>query len=83
VVHSNAWRAIRDLDFGDRLRSVATPALVLGGRRDRSVSPEVAQRVARSFGNGRYEEIDAGHLTPLERPELFAAALRKFASTVH
>jgi len=56
--------------------------LVIGGTRDRSVSPEIAQQVAKSFGNGRYEEIDAGHLTPLERPELFAAALRKFAAIV-
>ncbi|MYZ48591.1 alpha/beta fold hydrolase [Propylenella binzhouense] len=82
IAHAWAWRAIRDLAYGGRLREVTVPALAIAGTTDRSASPDSVRKVAEAFGNGRFYEIDAGHLAPVEKPDAFAAALRDFARSI-
>jgi 3-oxoadipate enol-lactonase len=53
-----------------RLGAVAAPALVICGREDRGYPPARSERIARAIPGARLEWIaDAGHLSPLERPE--------------
>lgn len=79
VVFSWGWEAIRDLDYGDRLKDIKLPALVLRGSVDASSQRESMQAIAKLLPRARYAEIEgAGHVAPLEQPEAFSALLREF-----
>jgi len=66
-------------DFLSRLSRVACPTLVLVGSSDALTPPSEAQRLAQAIPNASYREIPgAGHLSNLESPEPFNAALRAF-----
>jgi pimeloyl-ACP methyl ester carboxylesterase len=56
---------------GRDLSSVAAPALVVHGARDRSIPPRFADGLAAVLGDGRVEHVEgAGHWPWLDRPEL-------------
>jgi 3-oxoadipate enol-lactonase len=79
VVFSWGWEAIRDLDYGERLRDIRLPALVLRGSIDASSQRATMQEMARLLPFARYVEIEnGGHVVPLEKPEPFAKLLREF-----
>jgi 3-oxoadipate enol-lactonase len=79
VVHAIAWRAIRDLNFGDALRKSPLPKLCVGGSGDQSASPTAVRQMAHDLPHAHYREIEgAGHLAPLEEPAAFARHLREF-----
>jgi pimeloyl-ACP methyl ester carboxylesterase len=77
VVFSWSWEAIAGLNYGDRLREIAIPALLLRGTEDAAgrAMPEMAKLIPR----GHFLEIpNGGHMVPMEQPEVVAAALREF-----
>ena len=78
VVHAWSWRAIRDLDTGDRLASATVPGLVIAGLRDQSTPVAAMKDMAATIPRCEYREVDTGHLAPLEQPAAFAAHLREF-----
>ncbi len=79
MVVSWAWEAIRDLDYGERLKDIQLPALVLRGSLDVASQRDTMQEMAKLLPRARYTEIDgAGHLAPLEQPEAFSAKLCEF-----
>jgi 3-oxoadipate enol-lactonase len=78
VVHAWSWRAIRDLNYAERLKTLSVPAMAIAGLRDQSTPVAAVQEMARTIPHCAYREIDSGHLAPLEEPKLFAAALREF-----
>jgi 3-oxoadipate enol-lactonase len=81
VIHSRAWRAIRDLDYESRLGEIRSPVLVMTGSADMSTPPALSQAMVKHFANGIYREIPgAAHMAPLERPELLAAWIGEFAA---
>jgi 3-oxoadipate enol-lactonase len=82
VVHAWAWRAIRDLDYGDRLVKADIPALAIGGTRDQSTSAATVREMAAAMRRCAFSEIDSGHLSPLEEPAEFAAVLRDFLTSL-
>jgi pimeloyl-ACP methyl ester carboxylesterase len=62
----------------DRVAGLATPALLLWARHGnfpRTLYEQLAARMA----DGHVEEVEAGHLVPMERPELVVDAVRRFA----
>ena len=79
IQHSHGWRAIRDLDYAERLVEVGLPALAIAGSDDQSVGPDAIKAMAAALKNCAYREIKgAGHLSPLERPAEFADLLLDF-----
>ncbi len=75
-----ALQAIRERpDSGPQLENIGVPTLVLGGSED-EISPAAGMRVmAQRIGGAKYVEVpEAGHLAPLERPELVNEALEDF-----
>ena len=78
VVHAWAWRAIRDLDTGDKLAGAKVPGLVIAGLRDQSTAVAAMKDQAATIPNCAYRELDTGHLAPMEQPAAFAALLREF-----
>lgn len=75
TVHSWSWRAIHGLDYAARLRPLAIPKLVVAGECDQSSSVGEVRHFAEEIG-ARFRTIaSAGHLTPLESPQAYAACL--------
>lgn len=80
-----AWRSWLEAgsreDLGSVAADIAVPTWVLGGERDRAMTPEVLEReVVGRIDNAGLEALPgAGHLLPVERPAEVAAWIRRFA----
>ncbi|MEL7011879.1 MAG: alpha/beta fold hydrolase BchO [Pseudomonadota bacterium] len=66
-----------DVDtFAARLRSVETPALLMAGSNDATVSPDVSRRTADRMANAQFVELEGlGHLAHEEDPDLIAQTM--------
>jgi pimeloyl-ACP methyl ester carboxylesterase len=61
------------------LGQVNTPTLVICGQHDAISRVEEMRDIARQLPQAEFVEIpDAGHMAPLEKPELVNAAIRRF-----
>jgi pimeloyl-ACP methyl ester carboxylesterase len=87
-VYREALRAtvVSYVDHGPRrpwqqAAAVGVPTLVISGGRDRLVSPRVAARAKRTFGDVELLRLPAaGHVAHLEDPTTVAAGMRAFLS---
>lgn len=79
-----ALGAMRDRpDSTPLLREIRVPTLVLGGEEDTISTPEVMAAMAEGIPGARHETIaGAGHLSNLEAPGEFVAAVESFLSRV-
>jgi len=74
-----ALAAMSEADLTDVLPTIAVPTLLLWGERDARSPLTVAHAFARAIPHAKLAVIPgAGHLTNLERPTEFNAALRAF-----
>lgn len=65
--------------FADRVGSIATPALVVGGLHDAMFTPDLMRdAVAAPLSNARLVLLDAGHEIPIELPRQLAALTEAF-----
>ncbi len=70
-------------DSTDLLGEIEVPTLVVGGEEDAISSPEVMEAMAGKIPDSRYVTLpNAGHLSNLEAPEKFNAALAGFLARV-
>lgn len=66
-------------DSTESVASITLPTLVVVGEHDVPSPPEAMQAMADSMANATFVQLpDAGHLTPLEQPELVNKALLEF-----
>jgi pimeloyl-ACP methyl ester carboxylesterase len=81
---SGGLAAMRDRpDATPLLGQVAVPALVVVGAEDVLTPPALAQALAAGLPDGRLAVVEgAGHLSSLEQPEAFNAAVRSFLHTL-
>ena len=72
--------AMRDrADQSDLLHEIRIPTLVIAGEADAITPPGPAREMASSIPGAEFVEIPgAGHLTPVEKPKVVAAALGAF-----
>ncbi len=69
-------------DSFDTLAALKTPALVIVGEEDRLTTREDAEAMLRAVPDGRLAVIErAGHLSAVEQPEAFNAAVAAFVSS--
>jgi pimeloyl-ACP methyl ester carboxylesterase len=67
------------IDSTPHLAKVAVPTLVLCGSADVLTPPAESRKIADAIPGARTVEIpDAGHISNLERPDEFTAAIRRF-----
>jgi len=71
-------RAFAQFDTMPDLAEIACPALVLAGTHDRLRPPAFVRGVAERIRSARYDEIDSGHVMPMQAPEALAAAMAAF-----
>ena len=68
--------ALARLDYGHRLGEIGTPALVLCGTEDHGAPPENTRQMHAMIKGSRFLEIaQAGHISNIEKPAIFNAAV--------
>lgn len=71
--------ACQDFDVRDRLDRIAVPALVITGAGDAMVKPKFGVTLAEGIPNATLITIPgAGHMVPLEQPDVVAAAVKQW-----
>ena len=76
--YAGCCAALRDTDFRGLLPHVAAPTLVIGGLHDAASPPVRAEELAGAIPGARIVMLDAAHLSAVEQPEAFNAALASF-----
>jgi proline-specific peptidase len=67
------------MEYEDRLPGVTQPMLVVTGQYDRTCTPRAARDIAARVPGAELVILpDAGHMTHVEQPSLFLAAVRDF-----
>lgn len=69
-------------DTGAPIERIAAPTLVIGAERDPLYRIDIARAMARRIPGARLAELPGGHLSNLEQPERFNAAVLEFLKTV-
>lgn len=69
----NSWKAEKLAEGFGRLPQLVKRVLLVGGSRDAWIPPEEIQDVAARIPGSELHFIDAGHLSPEERPDLVAS----------
>lgn len=76
--YAAACAAIRDMDFRAQLPLIGVPTLIIGGTQDPATPPPHSQLLADTIPDCALEWLDAAHLSNLERPDAFTAAIAAF-----
>jgi pimeloyl-ACP methyl ester carboxylesterase len=73
--------ACLETSFTDRLDTIATPTMVVGGSHDQIFTPDALREgVVAPLRNARLAVLDAGHELPLEVPRELAALIETFCA---
>jgi 3-oxoadipate enol-lactonase/4-carboxymuconolactone decarboxylase len=79
VGYAGCCAAIRDVDQTALLAGIRTPTLVIGGDADGPMPwAEHGEKIATAIPGARSVRLPAGHISNLERPRSFTAALLNF-----
>jgi len=76
--YAGCCAAIRDMDQRDSLPAISVPTLVIGGLQDPATPPAKAQEIAQGVPGAQLVMLDAAHLSNIEQPQAFSAALLDF-----
>jgi 3-oxoadipate enol-lactonase len=83
VGHEGCCEALKTLAFGSRLGDIKVPTMIIGGAMDKGAPPNVLLEAAQAIPNARHVIVpDAGHISNLENPPHFNAALKSFLEEV-
>jgi 3-oxoadipate enol-lactonase len=78
--YAGVCAALRDADLRDVVGSITVPTLVIGGKRDEAAPIEQSRWLHEQIAGSRLVELDAAHLSNLDREPEFTAALGQFLS---
>jgi len=79
--YAGCCAAVRDLNQTAILASIRTPALIIAGEHDQSTPWQgPGETLAREIPHARVRQLPTAHLSNVEEPDLFSAALRQFLS---
>jgi 3-oxoadipate enol-lactonase len=70
--------AVRDMDQRESVSRIAAPTLVIAGAHDPVTTPSDCRFLVERIRGARYVELDAAHLSNVEAPEAFTAAVTGF-----
>jgi 3-oxoadipate enol-lactonase/4-carboxymuconolactone decarboxylase len=79
IGYAGCCAAIRDMDLTPMLSRIRGPILIVNGELDISLPWRgLGEVLAREIGGARVAHLDAAHLSNLERPRAFTAAVLQF-----
>ncbi|MDP9146923.1 MAG: 3-oxoadipate enol-lactonase [Acidobacteriota bacterium] len=70
--------AVRDFNFGDHLREIGAPTLVVAGAKDPATTPADGQRLAGQIPGAKYVELNAAHISNVEEAKHFTEHVGAF-----
>jgi 3-oxoadipate enol-lactonase len=70
--------AIRDMDQRDAIMGITNPVLLISGAHDPATTPAMMQVMRERIKGSRWTSLDASHISNIEQPEAFTAALKGF-----
>ena len=77
--YAGCARAVQNVDYMARLKAIDKPVLFIAGAQDFATPPEGMRAMHRAISGARYVELEpASHLSNLEQPETFTAAVEEF-----
>ena len=76
--YAGVCAALRDADLRDVVGTIALPTLIIGGAIDLATPIEQARWLHDQIAESRLVELDAAHLSNLDRDSEFTAALEQF-----
>lgn len=76
--YAGCCAAIRDMDLRPIIGLVRAPTLVIAGAQDPATPPDHSDLIAARIAGARLVTLEAAHLSNIEQPEAFNAALREF-----
>jgi 3-oxoadipate enol-lactonase len=76
--YAGCCAAIRDMDQRSSLKAISVPTLVIGGLQDPATPPHMAEEIAAGVSSAQLVMLDAAHLSNIEQPQGFTAALLEF-----
>ncbi len=81
-VRADIGIAMSEMDLHDALPRLTVPTIVIAGAADRLTPPSHARRIAEMLPQLRRLTVleNAGHMTPLERPDVVIDALAELAT---
>jgi 3-oxoadipate enol-lactonase len=79
--YAGACAALRDGDLTDSVSSIATPTLVIGGVNDQAATIEQSRWLHEHIAGSRLVELDAAHLSNLDRADEFTSAMNEFLAS--
>lgn len=78
IGYASACAVLRDTDLDSTLPSIETATLVVSGKLDILVPPDVGRRIAEKMQNATHVVLPGGHFPPLESPKEFVDLLTRF-----
>jgi len=79
--YAGTCAALRDGDLTKDVSSISTPALVIGGLQDQAAPIEQSRWLHDHIDASRLVELDAAHLSNLDRADEFTSALTDFVAS--
>ena len=76
--YAAACAAIRDMDLTPDLGRIAAPTLIVAGTHDAVTPPAESRILEQSIPHGRYAELPAAHLSPVELPDALSRSILAF-----
>ncbi len=81
IAASQRGMAVRK-DFSDQLMDIKVPALLIVGSEDQLTPPAVMKNMSTQLPHAKYIEVpDAGHMTPMEAPDIVNQAMEDFLAS--
>jgi 3-oxoadipate enol-lactonase len=75
---AGAWAAVRDADLRRTVALISRPTLVVAGRDDKVTSLQHSEAIAATVPGAKLVVLPTVHLSNVERPDLFLAAVLDF-----
>ena len=72
--------ALRDADLGPRIPAITAPTLIVVGAQDPVTPPADGERLRRAIPGARLVTLEAAHLSNVEQPAAFTAAVLGFVA---
>jgi 3-oxoadipate enol-lactonase len=79
--YAGVCAALRDGDLSDLFPPISTTTLLVGGINDQAAPIEQSRWLSERIAGSRLVELDAAHLSNLDRAEEFTPALRNFLAS--
>jgi 3-oxoadipate enol-lactonase len=76
--YAGCCAAIRDMDQRESIRAITAPTLVIVGAHDPATPPAAGELIQSRIAGARLMTLDAAHVSNLERPAEFGAAVLGF-----